>query len=238
MIDNHAIGDLMIDCYETYLFDADDTLFHFDRAEEYAFKRVLQDAGLSYSDEMLRLYRSINKALWEKFERAEITKDDLQYRRFRELFLKLHLDLDPEQMNNAYVLALGAGSYLIDGAEEICNLLTEAGKRIYIVTNGVAVTQKMRIRNSAINQYISGLFVSEDAGFQKPQKEYFDYVFSRIPHPDLTKTIIIGDSLLSDISGGIQAGIDTCWFNKDNSPNTSAIQPTYEIKYLRELAEI
>ena len=224
--------------YETYLFDADDTLFHFALAEEMAFRQVCRGAGLHYSDDMLSLYRSISKVLWERFERAEITKEDLQYRRFHELFEVLHVDMDARRMNDAYVLALGAGCYLIDGAEDICKLLTEAGKRIYIVTNGVAVTQKMRIGNSAINKYISGLFVSEDAGFQKPQKEYFDYVFSQIPNLEHTKTLIVGDSLVSDIKGGLDSGIDACWFNKDNNPNTSVILPTYEIKHLLELTGI
>ena len=221
--------------YTFYLFDADDTLFHFDMAEEYAFKKVFADAGLLYSDEKLQLYRSINKSLWLKFEKEEITKEELQYRRFGELFAELQIDWDASKMNDAYVRALGAGSYLIDGAEEVCRMLTEAGKRLYIVTNGVAVTQKMRIRNSDINKYISDLFVSEDAGFQKPRKEYFDYVFSRIPGLDPSKTLIVGDSLESDIRGGIQAGIDTCWYNNEGKPNATALAPTYEIKRLTEI---
>jgi YjjG family noncanonical pyrimidine nucleotidase len=207
-------------------------------AEEYAFKQVFSDMALEYSDDILRLYRKISEVLWGKFENAEITKDDLQFRRFSELFAELNINMDAKPVNDAYVLALGAGSYLIDGAEEICKTLTDAGKVIYIVTNGVSVTQKMRIGNSAISKYISGIFVSEDTGYQKPRKEYFDYVFSRVPNLDLTKTIIIGDSLTSDIKGGIQAGIDTCWFNKDNRQNTTMIKPTYKVTRLMEISRL
>ena len=224
--------------YETYLLDADDTLFDFDIAEEHAFRQVFKDAGLVYHADILHLYRGISKTLWEKFERAEITKDELQYMRFHALFAKLNIFMEARQVNDAYVLALGANSYLIDGAEEICKRLTESGKRIYIVTNGVAITQKMRIRNSIISKYISDLFVSEEVGYQKPRKEYFAYVFSKIPNPDRRKTIIVGDSLASDIAGGMQFGMDTCWFNKDGVKNTTAIKPTYEITRLIELLEI
>jgi 2-haloacid dehalogenase len=128
--------------------------------------------------------------------------------------------------------------YLIDDAEETCKARPAPPKRIYIVTNGVAITQKMRIKNSIIRKYISDLFVSEDIGFQKPRKEYFDYVFSKIPNPDMRNTIIVGDSLTSDIAGGVQSGIDTCWFNKDNVKNTTTITPTYEITRLIELSKI
>ena len=224
--------------YEAYLFDADDTLFHFDMAEEHAFKKVFNDAGLTYSDDILNLYRSISKVLWHKFENAEITKDELQFKRFHDLFAELNIDYNAKQMNDAYVLALGTGAYLIDGAEDICKSLTESGKRIYIITNGVAVTQKMRITSSVISGYISGLFVSEDVGFQKPQIEYFDYVLSHIPNIDQTSTIIVGDSLLSDIRGGIQAGIDTCWFNKNNEKNTTTFRPTYEVNRLIDIIQI
>ena len=224
--------------YQTYLIDADDTLFDFDKAEESAFKHVFCDAGLPYSAEALSLYRSISKILWDRFEQAEITKDELQDRRFRELFAALGVEMNPKTMNDAYVLALGAGAFLLDGAEEICRTLVENQKQIYIVTNGVAITQKLRIGNASIRKYISGVFVSEDAGYQKPQREYFAYVFSQIPNLDPASTIIVGDSLESDIRGGIQAGIDTCWFNRDDKQNTTSLVPTYEIKQLMELAGI
>ena len=167
--------------YDIYLLDADDTLFDFDLAEEYALKQVFRNTDILYSEDILRLYRKISEVLWEQFAEGNITKEDLQARRFGELFFELNVKMNANQMNAAYVLALGAGSYLIDGAEEICKMLAENQKRIYIVTNGVAITQKMRIGNSSINQYLTGVFLSEDAGFPKPQKNISTMCFHKYP---------------------------------------------------------
>jgi 2-haloacid dehalogenase len=137
--------------------------------------------------------------------------------------------------NERYLHELGKGSFLIDGAVEICRAITSCKNKIYIVTNGIFATQKTRIEHSAIKEYVSDFFVSEFVGYQKPHALYFDYVFSHIPKIDKNKTLLIGDSLSADIAGGNNSGIDSCWFNKSGDINDTDIMPTYEIRRLSEL---
>src|SRR5690606_32564259 len=110
--------------------------------------------------------------------------------------------------------------------------------QLYIVTNGVPETQYKRLKNAKLDHYFKHIFVSVEIGYQKPMKEFFDYVFERIPDVKLEETLIIGDSLSSDIQGGINAGIDTCWFNRNRKQNQSPFKPTYEIHDLKELYSI
>ncbi len=224
--------------YDIYLFDADDTLYDYDRAEEYALARTFACNGLAYSDEVRAKYRVINAGLWRQFERGEVAKSELVVLRFARLFGEIGVAGDPSAFNARYLVELGNGSFLIDGAYEVCKVLCEAGKKIYIVTNGVSLTQKTRVARSPIEPFISGLFVSEEVGFQKPQREYFDHVFANIPPVEKSKILIVGDSLTSDIQGGAGAGIDTCWFNGRGKENPGGIEPTYEITRLSEIASL
>lgn len=221
--------------YDIYLFDADETLFDYNKAEENALIETFSQNNLSYSEDIRSKYRDINNELWLAFERQEIGKDELQVERFFRLFHEIEVECDPSSFNGKYHIELGKGNYLIDGAYEICRALYEENKKMYIVTNGTSAVQKTRIANSKIKDFISDLFVSEDIGYQKPNKKYFDYVLSQIEKIDIRKILIIGDSLTSDIQGGYNAGIDTCWFNPNKNKNLIGITPTYEITDLSEI---
>jgi len=213
------------------------TLFDYDKAEQNALIQTFALFGLPYRDGVRLKYREINDELWRVFERRQISKDDLQIQRFSRLFDRTGISCDAGLFNGKYLVELGRGNYLIDGAHEICEDLYGRGKKIYIVINGVALTQKMRVGGSAIKKFISGLFVSEDIGAQKPEKQYFDCVFARIEETDKSKMIIVGDSLTVDIQGGYNAGIDTCWFNPEHKENFIGIKPTYEITKLSEILQ-
>lgn len=221
--------------YDIYLFDADDTLFDFGKAEESALIETFKQYKLNYSEEIRIRYKCINIELWELFEKQEIDKSVLQTQRFSTLFQEIGVSCDIESFNENYIIELGRGSQLMDGAYDICKSLHNKGKELYVVTNGVSSIQKIRMESSSIKQFISGVFVSEDIGFQKPRKEFFDHVFSHIGEIDKRKILIIGDSLTSDIQGGINAGIDTCWFNPNKKENSIGIIPTYEIAELSEI---
>ena len=221
--------------YDIFLFDADGTLFDYDRAEENALGTMFKTSGYGYSENIRSLYREINSDVWQSYERGEVSKDQLQTLRFARLFKKLGIDWDAGDFNKNYLNELGKGSFLIDGALEICRAVAAAGKKLFIVTNGILATQKSRMEHSAIREYISDYFVSEHVGFQKPQKEFFDYVLSHIPAIAREKILIIGDSLTADIAGGNNAGIDSCWFNRTGDANSSGIVPVYQIRLLSEL---
>ena len=221
--------------YDTFLFDADNTLFDYDRAEENALRTMFDSCGFEYCENIRTVYREINSKVWADYEEGKITKDVLQVLRFSRLFEKIGVKSDAKDFNNRYLFELGKGSFLIEGAFEICGEISSRSKKIYIVTNGILATQESRIRHSRIRDFIAGYFVSEFVGFNKPDPKYFEYVFSHIENPDRGKALIIGDSLTADIAGGINAGIDSCWFNSANADNMTGIRPTYTINRLDEL---
>jgi 2-haloacid dehalogenase len=221
--------------YDMFLFDADGTLFDYDMAETNALKTMFNYCGFKYSENVRSKYREINSQVWESYEKDEITKAELQTLRFTRLFNEIGVYYDVKYFNEKYLDELGKGSFLIDGAFEICKEIASCNKNIYILTNGILATQKARIEYSTIKEYISDFFVSEFVGYQKPNILYFEYVFSHIPQIDKNNVLIIGDSLSADIAGGNNAGIDSCWFNRTGDINSTNILPTYEIRKLNEL---
>lgn len=221
--------------YDIFLFDADGTLFDFEKAAVNALRVMFESCGFEYMDSIWEIYRQINMQAWESYEKGVISSDTLKTIRFERLFDEIGVYHDPKEFNEKYLHELGRGQILIDGALEICKDITSYGKKIYIVTNGMKETNSARKNHSPLKEYITDFFVSELIGFQKPHISYFEHVFSSIPNFDKGKAIIIGDSLTADIAGGNNAGIDSCWLNVEGVANDTGIMPTYEI---RELSEI
>lgn len=223
--------------FDVVLIDADNTILDFTKAERESLVSAFHDNDLYIDDRILSSYININKSLWEKFEKNEVTKERLKVERFELLFKSLNISFDAVKMDKEYRNKLSRNSAVIDGAIDLCNQIRKMAK-LYIVTNGVSETQYRRLNKAGILQYVNNVFVSEDAGAQKPAKEFFKYVFEHIEHCDLSRTIILGDSLSSDIQGGINAGISTCWFNPEGACNKSEIMPDFEIKSLKEFIGI
>ena len=222
--------------YDVFLFDADGTLYDYDKAEEYALRAMFEYCGFSYSESIRAKYRVINSEVWSAYEKGELSVSDFPTIRFERLFSEIGIQYDDaSDFNSRYLAELGKGTFLIDGAVEICKEITASNKPIFIVTNGLLATQEARIKHSLIKDYITDTFVSSFVGYQKPDKEYFDYVFSRIPQVNKDKILIIGDSLTADIAGGNNAGIDTCWYNEHGIENSTDIEPIYEIRHLSEI---
>ena len=221
--------------YDVFLFDADGTLFDFDKAEANALETMFAFRHFDYSEQLRSKYREFNSQVWSQYEKGEITKEELQTLRFKRLFAYAGITCDEKTFNAQYLYELGKGTFLIPDALDICEAIAAKGKRIYIVTNGILATQQSRIKHSQIKDYISDFFVSEHIGFQKPHPSYFEYVFTSIKGIDKTKTLIIGDSLSADIAGGNTAGLDSCWLNLARQKNNTDIIPTYEIFALSEL---
>ena len=223
--------------YEIFLFDADNTLYDYDKAEEYALKNMFEYCGFAYTPSIRTTYRKFNDEMWEAYEKKEISIEDFPHIRFDYLFESIGVKYDSKDFNAKYLKELGKGSFLIDGAEELCKKIVTSKKLIYIVTNGLLATQESRIKYSLIKDYISGSFVSSEVGYLKPEVGFFKHVFSNIPQISKDKILIIGDSLTADIAGGINAGIDTCWFNLHGIDNHTGIKPTYEVSSLSEVCK-
>lgn len=218
--------------YTTLLFDNDDTIMDFGDAERQGIKRTFEQNGLPYDEEILNHYSSINLSFWKRFERGEIEKSAIYEGRFIHFSKETGLMFDTKKIAQDYIINLSYGHKCVDGAKELLKNLY--GKySLYIVTNGEKKTQDKRISESGLLEFFDGVFVSETTGYQKPDKRYFDYVFDNIPEKRKEKILIIGDSLSSDIKGGMNVGIDTCWYNPRRA--TTELKPTYEIHSLDEL---
>ena len=224
--------------YEILLFDADNTVLDFDKSEEQALQRAFSETGLQFNQTVLQVYRRNNIFQWQLFEQGKLTKSQVLINRFVETFKELNLSLEHvEAVSNLYEEYLKLGFFVVPHAVEVLEQLQKSCK-LYIVSNGVAQIQNSRMKGSGLEKYFLARFVSEEVGYPKPQKEYFDYCFKHIDGFDKSKTLIIGDSLTSDIQGGVNAGIDTCWFNPWHNVNKSKLIPTYEITDLREILQL
>ena len=207
--------------YHVFLFDADETLFDFVKAEAAALRNTMEDFGLTYSEAVRQQYHRINDGLWKQFERGAVSRDELQQARFSRLFEALGVSRDAGAFNSRYLTELGRGTYLLDGAYEICQYLRRNRKKLCIVTNGTAAAQRARIGRSELRPFFDELFISEEIGARKPEKLFFERVLTRLASFDPRDMLIVGDSLSSDIAGGNGAGIDTCWFNPQKAENCS-----------------
>ncbi|WP_160725796.1 YjjG family noncanonical pyrimidine nucleotidase [Bacillus sp. USDA818B3_A] len=223
--------------YQTLLFDVDDTLLDFAAAEALALNLLFESQKILLTNEIETSYKKINQELWRSFEEGKIGRDEVVNTRFSLLFKELGQIADGVLLEKNYRGFLEEGHQLITGAFELVSAL-QSHYDLFIVTNGVSKTQDKRLRDSGLHPLFKEIFVSEDTGFQKPMKEFFDYVFERIPNFAPEQALIIGDSLSSDIRGGQLAGLDTCWFNPDGKPDHTGIHPTYEIHDLNELYAI
>ena len=216
------------------LFDLDDTLFDFHKAEKIALTKTLVHFGIDPTEETLALYSTINAAHWKRLELGEISREEVKVGRYRELFETIGVECDPVKATAYYESMLAIGHYFMPGAPELLEELY--GKyRLYIVSNGTAKVQEGRIGSSGIKKYMDGIFLSQVLGANKPDKQFFDICFAEIPDFSLSETVIIGDSLSSDIKGGINAGIITVWFNPKGIENDNDIKPDYTIKELSEV---
>lgn len=216
------------------LFDLDDTLFDFHKAEKIALTKTLVHFGIDPTEETLALYSTINAAHWKRLELGEISREEVKVGRYRELFKTIGVECDPVKATAYYESMLAIGHYFMPGAPELLEELYRK-YRLYIVSNGTAKVQEGRIGSSEIAKYMDGIFISQILGANKPDKQFFDICFAKIPDFSLSETVIIGDSLSSDIKGGISAGITTVWFNPKGIENDSDIKPDYTIKELSEV---
>ncbi|RAS76731.1 YjjG family noncanonical pyrimidine nucleotidase [Priestia endophytica] len=223
--------------YEIILFDVDDTLFDFSMSEREALRKTFEEFGLPTGlAEYEANYKEISKILWRDLEQGLTSLSELGVERFRRLFLAHELEINADTFNSIYLGYLSRETHLVQGAVELCDNL--AGCRLAIITNGFTDVQTSRIGSSPLCNTFEHIIISEEAGFQKPEKDIFDYAFSKLQTTDKTKVLIVGDSLTSDIQGGINYGIDTCWFNPHLKENDIGIKPTYEIRELMDLIQI
>lgn len=223
--------------YNVLLFDLDDTLLDFGANEMDSLTKLFQHHGYTFSDDLFQIYNTFNKRLWADYENGRIVLEDVLNTRFSETMLSLGEVVEGIEWENRYRELLGNGSQLImDGALELCQSLS-VSHRLFIVTNGITQTQIKRLKQAELYEFFEDIFDSQSIGFQKPSTKFFDYVMSHIKDFNRKEALIIGDSLNTDIKGGLLSGIDTCWVNR-RSQSAGDIQSTYTITNLAELYDI
>ena len=220
--------------YTWLMFDADGTLFDYDRAEATAFRRTFEESGIPFATRYADVYRDVNGQIWREFERGEITADDLRVERFARLFARLELDTDPAAFSRDYLLNLGRQADLIDGAAEVVQALSRR-YRMIVLTNGLKDVQHARMAGCGLQDYFADVVISDEVGVAKPDPRIFDIAFERMGNPPREEVLMIGDGLSSDIRGAANYYIDACWFNPAAAAQPAELPIRYQIARLTDL---
>lgn len=224
--------------FDWLLFDADHTLFDFDRSAREALSETMERHGISYREGHWKAYSVINKQCWTAYENGEIDRETMRTRRFSMFFEQIGAGVqDLEAFATQYLHAIPKRPYFIDGAAELLSRL-HGRFRMGIVTNGLTEVQRPRLVSTGIDRFFEVIVVSGEIGLMKPDYAYFEYVHIQMSRPDKQKVLVIGDSLNADIRGGAEFGFMTCWYNPGVTKNEATIIPDYEIDNLRQIPKI
>lgn len=220
--------------YKWLLFDADNTLLDFTSASKKAFTKALKIMDIPNEDSLFSMYKKANRVVWTAFEKGEMDTITLRYKRF-ELFLDaIQLKRDPKLFSTTYLDNLVEHSELLDGAQKLLDRIHGQFK-IGLITNGLKEVQRPRLAHTNTTKYFDIVVVSDEIGVAKPNSGFFDIAFQEMGFPAKKDVLVIGDNIHSDILGGIEYQVDTCWFNPSKQPNATSIKPTFEIHQLSQL---
>jgi len=223
--------------YDWIFFDADGTLFDYDVAEATALRGAFENCDLPFEHRVGPLYSEINAGIWRDFELGKITQQRLRTERFDRLFDAVGLTADSAEFSRHYLTILGAQTDLLDGAESLVRALV-GRVHMLLITNGLAEVQQPRFASSSIRDCFAEIVISGEIGLAKPDPAIFDFAFERIGRPAKERVLMVGDNLGSDILGGANYGIDSCWYNPGGTPNGHGVEPDFEIRELTEILGI
>lgn len=226
--------------FSVAFIDADETLLDFSKSERVALRATLTQSGYPWNEEINEIYLRENLKIWKAYEKGEITRKRLQYARFERFFACVGFgkDADCQEINDSYISNLSQCGYIIKGADKLCKTLFDNGIKLFVTTNGLKKAQHGRFEKSGLLAYIQKLYISEEMDTQKPNKDYFDYIFKEQNITDKNSVIILGDSLTSDMQGGKNAGITTCLFDPKGEEQGCNNLYDFKIKDLVDFANI
>lgn len=223
--------------YRWILFDADGTLFDYDRAEEAALEALWTAAGLAPRDDLLAVYRQINGELWKSFEQGGVTSDEIKEERFRRLAAELDIEAEAQGLSDSYLDSLSRQTQLLDGAEDVLAAI-DRNHRLAMITNGLAEVQRPRLRRSPIGHHFEVVVISEEVGYAKPDARIFHHALAMMGGPPKEDVLMVGDNLLADIGGARSFGLATCWLNLGGRATRDGVEPTFEIHQLSQLRQL
>ena len=219
------------------LLDLDDTVFDFKRSEHIAICDTLRHFGVEPTEQITERYSEINKECWKALEEGLLSREQILVLRFERLFLELGVKALPIEARRFYEARLGDCAFFIDGAEALIAELR--GKyTLSIASNGTAAVQDRRIARAGIAHLFNHIFISEKIGFNKPSRKFFDYCLEALGNPPRSEVIIVGDSLSSDIKGGLSVGIHTCLYNPKGVGVWENEAPEFTVRELSEVAAL
>ena len=223
--------------YKYLFFDLDNTLYDFDASEKIALEHTLIENNVVFSENHLQTYKKINKACWTRFENGEISQGKLRYLRY-ELFLEaLNLDADFVAFGDLYLRKLSESACLFPETTSVLEQL-HGNFELVLISNGLKEVQRPKIRKSGIYDYFKTIVISDEIGVAKPHAGFFDYTFEQLNHPNKNEVLVIGDNLNSDIKGGINYDLDTCWLNLHKIDYEGVIKPKYIIENIMEILNV
>ncbi len=224
---------------QAILWDVDGTLLDFSAAEKAAVQKLFIEFGLGEcTDGMVARYSAINDAYWKRLERGEITKAEVLVGRYRDFFSEIGVDPSlAETFNARYQIALGDTVVYRDDSLNLVKSLHGKVKQ-YVVSNGTVVAQARKLERSGLGRWMDGIFLSEQLGAEKPSPRFFEQVFAALPDIPKEDMLIVGDSLTSDMKGGLIAGIPTCWYNPNRLPRPTDMAIAFEIQNLQQIYEL
>ena len=219
--------------YQTLLFDADNTLWDFDLSEKFSVFKILSEENIEFDPDMMDIWHAVNKLCWHQLEEGLMTAEDLRWVRWERFFMQLNKTGNYTDIGERYSVHLGSTDFMIPGAKILLDKLSQQ-RTLVMVTNGLREVQRKRIQNTDIEQFFEAIIISDEVGISKPHKGFFDHAFEKIGHPEKETTLMIGDSLSSDILGGNNYGLDTCWYNPAKKVANSGVVAKFEIKTLED----
>jgi len=219
--------------WDWILFDADETLFTFDAFG--GLQRMFLDYSVTFTAEDFQDYQAINKPLWVDYQNGAISALQLQHQRFEGWSERLSVPAG--DLNAAFLNAMAEICVPLPGAVSLLNALKDKVK-IGIITNGFTALQQIRLERTGLRDYFDLLVISEQVGVAKPDRKIFDYTFEQMGQPPRERVLMVGDTAESDILGGMNAGIATCWLNAHGRSLPEGIMPTWEVTTLSELERL
>lgn len=221
--------------YEWILFDADHTLFDFDRSAKQSLQATLQEFGHPHKNGTFEIYDKINKSYWRAFERGNLTREELKYKRFQHFFAEIGVEDDPVRFHDAYLSKLPQFPYFLNHAMAILRRVKSSAYHMGVITNGLKEVQRPRLVSAQILDYFDIVVISGEIGHAKPSTAYFQYAYDAMDRPVREKVLVVGDSLHSDIKGGNDFGFQTCWYNPNGAIPNEDVRPDFQIQSLKAL---
>ena len=223
--------------YDWLLFDLDNTILDFDQAMVFGFEKTITDFQIPFDENHFSIYQKINHRCWEEMEKGKITQDELRTLRMERFLNHIGSSENSIAFSEMYHENLSAKIFWMEGAKSLIEDWSEQFK-MALVTNGLKEIQRARLAKTDLEKHFQHIVISDEIGVAKPHRGFFDYVFEKIDFPKKEKVLIIGDSLSSDIRGGNNYGIDTCWINLKGKVAHEHNQPTFTIEKLDELGRV